>query len=207
MTVIMRSFGTPRRSITSSDLPGRDFKNLDLFFTPPAARACIDLTVRQAAGISSSPPLGAERVGVRWGEPPVSNSRATHLTLPAQPRRAPPSPPERAERGFRPVSAGNLLLQCSSSRTRLEGGIAVFRRRYRCHLCVRIEAYHRCQDGGGWTSPRVVRSGGRVRGPPALPAPSLRAAISLPAKTSVPLLFLLVKLLIANGLWQCAVRF
>jgi hypothetical protein len=34
------------------------------------------------------------------GEPPVSNSRATHLTLPAQPRRAPPSPPERAERSF-----------------------------------------------------------------------------------------------------------
>src|SRR6266446_3509725 len=111
-------------------------------------------------------------------------------TLPAW---APPSPPERAERGFRPVSAGNLLLQCSSSRTRLGGGIAVFRRRYRCHLCVKIEVHDLSQDGRGGTSRRVIRCAAAK--PPALPAPSLRASISLPAKTAGPLRFLLVKLL------------
>jgi hypothetical protein len=77
---------------------------LPLTRVPPSprwrARACTDLTARQAAGISPSPPLGAERVGVRWGSP-VTNSGATHLTLPAQPRRAPPSPPASGRRGAR----------------------------------------------------------------------------------------------------------
>src|SRR6266481_8488867 len=153
---------------------------------------CTDLTARQAARISPSPPSGAERVGVRWGSPPLEQpsypphppgaatpgpslsprkraergkgggGRCPDLRRhpphpPTLPARVPPSPPESGRRGgFRPVSAGNSLLQCSSSRTRLGGGIAVFRRRQR-HLLVKIEVYHLCQDGGGWTSLRVVR--------------------------------------------------
>src|SRR4051812_40081457 len=52
-----------------------------------------------SARITPSPPLGAERVGVRWGEPRVRSGVATHLTLPALPRRAPPSPPASGRRG------------------------------------------------------------------------------------------------------------
>src|SRR6266478_3916525 len=72
-------------------------------------------------------------------------------------------------------------------------GYRVFRRRYRAIfssrsrsiICVRMGKVGRRY---GW-------SGGRLRGLPALPAPSLRASISLPAKTAGPLRFLLVKLL------------
>jgi hypothetical protein len=210
---------------------------------------------------------------VRWGEPPVSNSRATHLTLPAHHAGPLPLPRERAERGtgsrlnrYRPNMwacpsrrpgregsprtagpAGNFvrrradvpicgathltshasgvgpslsprkggegfsagcctsLLQFSSSRTRLGGGIAVFRRRYRCHLCVKIEVPDLSQNGRGGTSRRVIRCA--AARPPALPAPSLRAAISLPAKTAGAAPVLLVKHLIRNGLWRCAGRF
>src|SRR5438552_16988720 len=52
--------------------------------------------------ISPSPPLGAERAEVRWGEPrvPHSDGDATYLALRAPPCRAPPSPPaEPVERG------------------------------------------------------------------------------------------------------------
>jgi 3-deoxy-manno-octulosonate cytidylyltransferase (CMP-KDO synthetase) len=49
--------------------------------------------------ISPSPPLGAERVGVRWGEP-RSRTEDTHLTLPARSRRAPPSPPSKGGEGL-----------------------------------------------------------------------------------------------------------
>ena len=141
------------------------------------------------------------RVGVRWGSPPSRTAELAHLTLPAQPRRAPPSPPGRAERGF---SAGNSLLRCSAFRTRPRG-VSRFLAPTACHLRVKIEAYHSCQDGGGWQSRRVIRCA--AARPPALPAPSLRASISLPAKTAGPLRFLLVKHLIRNGLWQCARRF
>jgi hypothetical protein len=131
---------------------------------------------------------------------------AAPSTLPSHASGVGPSlSPERAERGFRPVSAGNLLLQCSSSRTRLGGGIAVFRRRYRCHLCVKIEVHDLSQDGRGGTSRRVIRCA--AARPPALPAPSLRASISLPAETARPLRVLLVKHLIRNGLWRYARRF
>src|SRR5271167_2562951 len=75
------------------------------------ARGCIDRTARQVAEISPSPPLGAERVGVRWGSPAVPSSGATHLTLPSPrikpaglrltPRRVPPSPPASGRRGAR----------------------------------------------------------------------------------------------------------
>src|SRR4029077_577987 len=75
------------------------------------------------AGISPSPPLGAERVGARWGSP-VPNSRATHLvsgifgkvsgrTAVRSSRPSPdlsPFPPEAypaGERGTDPVSSFN----------------------------------------------------------------------------------------------------
>src|SRR6266436_5777985 len=92
-----------------------------------------------------SRPLGGEPPS-RTAELPTSPSHASGV--------GPALSPERAERGFRPVSAGNLLLQGSSSRTGLGGGIAVFRRRYRCHLCVKIEVYDLSQDGRGEKSPR-----------------------------------------------------
>ncbi len=74
---------------------------------------------------------------------------------------------------------------------------AIFSSRSRSIICVRMGEVGRRY---GW-------SGGRLRGLPALPAPSLRASISLPAKTAGPLRFLLVKLLMGNGLWRCARRF
>jgi ATP-dependent helicase Lhr and Lhr-like helicase len=43
---------------------------------------------------SPSPPLGAERVGVRWGEPQAANDGATHLTLPALQAGPLPLPPQ-----------------------------------------------------------------------------------------------------------------
>ena len=155
-------------------------------------------------GPSLSPRKRAERGKGGGGRCPDLRRHPPHP--PTLPARVPPSPPESGRRGgFRPVSAGNSLLQCSSSRTRLGGGIAVFRRRQRAIfssrsrsiICVRMGEVGRRY---GW-------SGGRLRGLPALPAPSLRASISLPAKTAGPLRFLLVKLLIGNGLWRCARRF
>src|SRR5207244_10506074 len=50
---------------------------------------------------SPSPPLGAERVGVRWGSPRGRKGGTAHLTLPPLPRRAPPSPPASGRRGAR----------------------------------------------------------------------------------------------------------
>src|SRR5437867_10496117 len=50
---------------------------------------------------SPSPPLGAERVGVRWGSPRGRNGGTAHLILPPLPRRAPPSPPASGRRGAR----------------------------------------------------------------------------------------------------------
>src|SRR5216683_1314712 len=48
----------------------------------------------------------------------------------------------------------------------------------------------------GWLRLDVATggSGARLRGPPALPAPSLRASISLPAKTAAPLRFRLLSI-------------
>jgi len=40
---------------------------------------------------------------------------------------------------------------------RRRAGDGVVRRRYHCHLCVKIEVHHWCQDGGGGKSPRVIR--------------------------------------------------
>ena len=59
---------------------------------------------------SPSPPLGAERAGVRWGEPPAARPRGTtHLTLPIAIARVPSlSPRKRAERAtYRPPAAGS----------------------------------------------------------------------------------------------------
>src|SRR5215469_8371757 len=54
---------------------------------------------RQAAGNSPSPPLGAERVGVRWGELRVPSSGGAYLTLPRLSAWAPPAPPANGRRG------------------------------------------------------------------------------------------------------------
>jgi len=69
--------------------------------------------------------------------------------------------------------------------------IAIFASRSRSIIGVRMAEVG---SRHGW-------SGARPRGPPALPAHSLRAAISLPAETAAPLRFLLVKDLIGNALW------
>ena len=140
---------------------------------------------RSHAGPLPLPPqAGGEGQG---GRGPMSRSAASPTHPPTPPAWAPPSPPGRAERGF---SAGNSLLQCSSSRTRLGGGIAVFRRRQRAIfssrsrpiICVRMGEVGRRH---GW-------SGGRLRGLLALPAPSFRASISLPAETAALLRFCLL---------------
>jgi hypothetical protein len=150
-------------------------------------------------------PLGAERVGVRWGSP-VPNSRATHLILPAQPRRNPPLPPqaggERLPAGFLPVTRCPNAVHLepgSEGLSRFFGSdiVAIFSSRSRSIISVRVAEVGRRY---GW-------SGGRLRGPPALPVPSLRASISLPAKTAGPLRVWLVNLLLGNGLWRYARRF
>ena len=51
------------------------------------ARACTD----PRAQISPFPPWGADRVGVRWGEPQTPIGGTTHLT--------PPSPPQAGGEG------------------------------------------------------------------------------------------------------------
>jgi hypothetical protein len=65
----------------------------DTHLFQPVAEICShfssSLVVAAAPQILPSPPLGAERVGVRWGSPPGN----THLTLPPLARRAPLSPP------------------------------------------------------------------------------------------------------------------
>src|SRR6266404_2025794 len=67
-----------------------------------------------------SPPLGAERVGVRW-ESRVPNSRTTHLTLPAQRAGPLPLPPQAGGEGqglaIRPVPAAHACMP-----QRLSGG-------------------------------------------------------------------------------------
>src|SRR5690348_5476285 len=52
------------------------------------ARECAQL----GAQIFPSPPLGAERVGVRWGEPQAPIGGTTHLTLPRLRRGSLPLP-------------------------------------------------------------------------------------------------------------------
>ena len=68
------------------------------------------------AQLSPSPPLGAERVGVRWGKPQPPIGGATHLTLPRL-RRGPLPLPPRAERGKKTNHViGNLIHEVSNSR-------------------------------------------------------------------------------------------
>jgi ATP-dependent Lhr-like helicase len=58
-----------------------------------------DKRVARLSANSPSPPLGAERVGVRWGEPQASDGGATHLTLPAQRAGPLPLPPQAGGEG------------------------------------------------------------------------------------------------------------
>src|SRR5437016_7661036 len=70
-----------------------------LLFTVTPAKALGHAHIWQPK--SPSPPLGAERVGVRWGSPRGRNGGTAHLILPPLPRRAPPSPPASGRRGAR----------------------------------------------------------------------------------------------------------
>jgi hypothetical protein len=65
-------------------------------YGPPreCARGCIHLTAK----VSLSALGGGEGRG-EVGSPPFGTSGTTHLTLPALPRRAPPSPPASGRRG------------------------------------------------------------------------------------------------------------
>jgi ATP-dependent Lhr-like helicase len=58
-----------------------------------------DKRVARLSANSASPPLGAERVGVRWGEPPVATDGVTHLTLPALRAGPLPLPPQAGGEG------------------------------------------------------------------------------------------------------------
>ena len=143
------------------------------------------------------------REGSHWTAGPAGNSggggRCPDLRRhppypPTLPAWAPPSPPasgrlRRLPRGFLlGFSAGFLPVNLRAPTA--------------CHLCVKIEVHDSSQDGRGGTWRRVIRCA--AARPPALPAPSLRASISLPAKTAGAAPVLLVKHLIRNGLWRCA---
>src|SRR5271167_263242 len=93
-----------------------------------------DLIARRVAEISPSPPLGAERVGVRWGIPAVPSSGATHLTLPSPrikpaglrltPRRVPPSPPAGGRRGPKALAKDKCQPKCVHALARKRGSRA-----------------------------------------------------------------------------------
>ncbi|HEX4185391.1 MAG TPA: hypothetical protein VHY78_05985, partial [Stellaceae bacterium] len=60
-----------------------------------------DKRVARLSANSPSPPLGAERDGVRWGEPRAADDGATHLTLPALRAGPLPLPPQAGGEGQR----------------------------------------------------------------------------------------------------------
>src|SRR5215469_12447114 len=69
-----------------------------------AAAFAATIIGRLVEGNSPSPPLGAERVGVRWGELRAPSSGGAHLTLPRLSAWAPPSPPASGRRGAKGVT-------------------------------------------------------------------------------------------------------